>query len=79
MDVGIERLLTPRQVAELESCSITTVYDRLATGSYTAIKDGVKTLITASSIVRRRESLPLAQYGRRKGIKGIPASAPTAA
>jgi hypothetical protein len=68
----LERLLTPRQVAELEGCSMTTVYGRLADGSYQAIKDGAKTLITASSIARRREKLPKAEYGLRRGIKGIP-------
>jgi excisionase family DNA binding protein len=75
----LERLLTPRQVAELEGCSNTTVYERLAAGEYEAVKDGVKTLILTSSVARRRESLPKAQYGKRKGIKGIPTAAPTAA
>ena len=30
MDNELERLLTPRQVAEIEGCSITSVYARLA-------------------------------------------------
>jgi len=71
----LERLLTPRQVAELEGCSLTTVYDRLTDGSYEAIKDGVKTLIPESSVARRRASLPKAQYGARKGIRGVPPKA----
>ena len=71
----LERLLTPRQVAELEGCSHTTVYDRLTDGSYEAVKDGVKTLITESSVARRRASLPKAEYGARKGIRGVPSKA----
>ena len=71
----LERLLTPRQVAELEGCSLTTVYKRLIDGEYEAVKDGVKTLIRAESVARRRESLPKATFGARKGIKGIPSKA----
>ena len=71
----LERLLTPRQVAELEGCSLTSVYARLACGEYDAVKDGPKTLISSASVARRRESLPKAQYGARKGIKGAPAKA----
>jgi excisionase family DNA binding protein len=69
---GIERLLTPRKVAELDGCSLTTVYERLATGEYAAVKDGSKTLISSASVARRREGLPRAEYGRRKGIRGVP-------
>jgi hypothetical protein len=69
-------LLTPRRVAELESCSLTTVYKRLSDGEYTAVKDGPnKTLISAASVARRRESLPKAEYGLRKGTFGVPAKA----
>jgi excisionase family DNA binding protein len=71
----IEQLLTPRQVAELEGCSLTTVYKRLTDGEYTAVKDGLKTLISSASIARRRESLPKAEYGLRKGTFGIPSKA----
>jgi excisionase family DNA binding protein len=67
----IERLLSPRQVAELEGCSLTTVYKRLTDGEYTAVKDGSKTLISTESVARRRERLPKAQYGLRAGVKGI--------
>jgi excisionase family DNA binding protein len=73
----LERLLTPRQVAGLEGCSLTTVYKRLTDGEYTAVKDGVKTLIPAASVARRRESLPQAEFGARKGIRGIPSKAVT--
>ena len=34
----LEQLLTPRRVAELEGCSLTTVYKRLTDGEYTAVK-----------------------------------------
>jgi hypothetical protein len=71
----IDQLLTPRRVAELEGCSLTTVYKRLGDGEYEAVKDGVKTLITAASVARRRESLPKAEYGLRKGTFGVPAKA----
>ena len=69
----LDQLLTPRRVAELEGCSLTTVYKRLTDGEYEAVKDGVKTLIPAASVARRRESLPKAEYGARKGVFGIPA------
>jgi excisionase family DNA binding protein len=75
----LERRLTPRQVAELEGCSNTTVYKRLLDGEYDAVKDGVKTLITAESVARRRERLPKAVFGARKGIRGIPSKAEAAA
>jgi len=67
----LEQLLTPKRVAELEGCSLTTVYKRLTDGDYSAVKDGTKTLISAESVARRRESLPKAQYGLRAGVKGI--------
>jgi excisionase family DNA binding protein len=63
----LERLLTPRQVAELEGCSLTTVYDRLTDGSYQAIKDGVKTLISESSVARRRAACASPQR-----VRGVP-------
>lgn len=75
----LEQLLSPRQVAELEACSLTTVYKRLTDGEYDAVKDGNRTLISAASVARRRESLPKAQYGIRAGIKGIPPKAEAAA
>ena len=71
----LERLLTPRQVAGLEGCSLTTVYKRRTDGEYTAVKDGKKTLVTSGSVARRRENLPKAQFGARKGIRGIPPKA----
>jgi excisionase family DNA binding protein len=75
----IDQLLTPRRVAELEGCGITTVYQRLKDREYEAVKDGRKTLITAESVARRRKKLPSAQYGIHTGIKGFrgrPAAAP---
>jgi excisionase family DNA binding protein len=75
----LERLLTPRQVAELEGCSLTTVYKRLTDGEYTAVKDGLKTLISSASVAGRRESLPKAKYGLRKGTFGVPSKAEAAA
>jgi len=51
---------------------LTTVYGRLADGTYEAVKDGTKTLILPSSITRRREGLPKAQYNVRKGVRGVP-------
>jgi len=43
----------------------------LSAGEYEALKDGIKTLITAESVARRRERLPKAEYGRRAGVKGV--------
>ncbi len=68
-----DRLFTPRQLAELEGCGLTSIYKRLANGEYEAVKDGTKTLIPAASVARRRESLPKAKFGTRKGTFGIPA------
>jgi excisionase family DNA binding protein len=67
----LDQLLTPRRVAELEGCSLTTVYKRLTDGEYEAVKDGVKTLIPAASVARRRKSLPKAEYGARRGTFGV--------
>ena len=78
-DNRLERMLTPRQVCELEAISLTTVYFRLADGSYKGFKDGKKTLITESSVARRRETLRRAKYGVRKGIRGIQPKAEAAA
>ena len=74
----LEQLLTPRRVAELEGCSLTTVYKRLTDGEYEAVKDGTKTLIPAASVARRRACLPTAQYGSRKGIFGVQPKAASA-
>jgi hypothetical protein len=68
----IERLLSPRAVAELEGISQTTVYKRLSAGEYDGVKDGFMTRITAASVARRRETLPKATYGKNKGIFGVP-------
>jgi excisionase family DNA binding protein len=73
----LDQLLTPRRVAELEGCSLTTVYKRLTDGEYEAVKDGVKTLIPAASVARRREGLPRAEYGRRAGRFGVPSKTVT--
>jgi excisionase family DNA binding protein len=67
----LDQLLTPKRVAELEGVSLTTVYARLADGSYQAVKDGNMTRISAASVARRRESLPKAEYGARRGVFGI--------
>jgi excisionase family DNA binding protein len=68
----IKRLLTPRQVAEIDGVGMTTVYRRLSLGEYDGVKDGRQTKISEESIMRRRASLPKATYGARKGVFGIP-------
>jgi Helix-turn-helix domain len=68
----IKRLLTPKQVAEIDGVGMTTVYRRLSLGEYDGVKDGRQTKITEESITRRRESLPKAEYGARKGVFGMP-------
>jgi hypothetical protein len=65
----VEKWFSPRQVAELEGCSVTSVYQRLSAGEYEARKDGIKTLIPASSIAARRERLPKAEYGSARALK----------
>jgi len=67
----IKRLLTPKQVAELDGVAMTAVYRRLALGEYDGVKDGLRTKITEESVLRRREGLPKAKYNVRKGIRGI--------
>jgi hypothetical protein len=42
--------------------SFTTVYDRLRSGEYQAVKDGRLTKILTASIKARRASLPRAEY-----------------
>jgi hypothetical protein len=74
----VERLLTVKEVARLESISVTSVYARLLAGEYDAYRDGPRTKVTEASVLRRRERLPKAEFGARRGIKGIP-SKPIAA
>ena len=52
----------PKQVAALEGCGLTTVFDRVRNGEYDAIRDGNLTLITEESIERRRANLRPASY-----------------
>ena len=54
--------LSPKLTAIVECCGLATIYERLADGTYSAIKDGHATKITTESIKRRRESPPRAQY-----------------
>ena len=58
----LEQLLSPATVAKLEDCSVTTVFKRLRDREYTAIRDGVRTKIFASSVEARRAGLPVATY-----------------
>ena len=54
--------LPPKLTAVIEACGMSTVYDRLAAGEYTAVKDGARTKITTASIKERRANLPRAEY-----------------
>jgi hypothetical protein len=56
--------LPPKLTAIVESCGMSTVYERLADGTYQAVKDGRLTRILTASIKARRLSLPAAQYRR---------------
>jgi excisionase family DNA binding protein len=67
----IKRLLTPKQVAEIDGVGLVTVYRRLSLGEYVAVKDGRRTKITEESVAQRRESLPRAEYGARRGKFGV--------
>jgi hypothetical protein len=71
----IKRLLTPKQVAEIDGVGLTSVYRRLSQGEYVAVKDGRQTKIIEESVARRRESLPPAKYGARRGTFGVKAAA----
>jgi predicted DNA-binding transcriptional regulator AlpA len=50
-----EQLLTIKQTAALEGCSVAEIYNRLSRSEYHAVKDGDrKTLIPQSSVIARR-------------------------
>jgi hypothetical protein len=54
---------SPKRIAQLDSCCISEVYNRLSRGEYEGLKDGRKTLITWRSVVaRRRKVLKRAVY-----------------
>jgi hypothetical protein len=53
---------SPRQVAVLENCALTLVYERLRRGEYEAVRDGRRTKILLESIERRRANLPKAEF-----------------
>jgi excisionase family DNA binding protein len=69
----IKRLLSPKEVAEIDGVKKTTVYRRLARGEYDAVKDNRQTKITEESVARRREGLRKAEFGARRGVFGVPA------
>ena len=50
--------LSPRDTAEAEGCAVSTVYKRIESGEYQAIKDGARTKITVASIRARQAKLP---------------------
>jgi hypothetical protein len=54
--------VSPREAAILENCGRTVIYERLARGEYTAVKDGTRTKILFESIKRRRATLPPAKF-----------------
>jgi hypothetical protein len=67
------RLFSPKQVQFLDAIGPTTFWKRVAHGEYEVIRDGTRNpKITGRSILKRREGLPPAKYGARKGIRGIP-------
>lgn len=46
--------LSPKLVCVIESCGLSTIYERLNDGTYEAAKDGRATKITTASIKARR-------------------------
>jgi hypothetical protein len=62
----VARGLAPKLTALLEDCSLSSVYERLASGEYDAYKDGNRTKVTVESIKRRRDGLPRAGYKPHK-------------
>lgn len=73
MAIDPDKLYSTRETGELDGgVSNTTVFKRLLLGQYTAYKDGARTFITGESILRRRKNLPKAQFGLRRGVKGVP-------
>jgi hypothetical protein len=67
----IKRLLTPKQVMELDGIGQTAFYKRCAAGEYVCVKDGQRTKVTEESVLRRREGLPKAEYNVRTGVRGV--------
>jgi hypothetical protein len=74
----IKRLLSPKEVAEIDGVGMTTIFRRLSLGEYDGVKDGRQTKITEESVLRRREGLPKAEYGLRRGVFGVPTKAASA-
>jgi nitroimidazol reductase NimA-like FMN-containing flavoprotein (pyridoxamine 5'-phosphate oxidase superfamily) len=56
------RLYSVNTTAEIEDSGVSVVWDRLARGEYDGVKDGTRTKITGESILRRRASLPRAEF-----------------
>jgi hypothetical protein len=68
---NVQRLLTPRQVAELEGVGQTEIYKRLALGQYDALKDGKRTKITEASVLKFTQgSIQRPEGHSRLPIKG---------
>src|SRR5258708_5307171 len=53
--------LSPKDAARVESCSVTTVYERIKLGEYKTVRDGARTRVTMESIKARRAKLPRAE------------------
>jgi hypothetical protein len=54
--------LPPKLAAVVDTCSLSEVYNRLERGEYDAVKDGHALKISTASIIKRRESLPRAEF-----------------
>jgi hypothetical protein len=55
--------VSPKQTAVIDDCGLSTVYERLQSGEYQAVKDGRSTKILTASIKARRANLPRAEFG----------------
>ena len=54
--------VSPKLAAVIDECGLTTVYERLQSGEYQAVKDGRSTKVLTASIKSRRANLPRAQF-----------------
>jgi len=63
---GIERLaVTIEETCRITSESKSAVYNHLASGTYTGVKSGRRTLILYASIKKRFDNLPRVQLQRK--------------
>jgi hypothetical protein len=57
--------MSVNKTMDVAQCCRATLYKRLHQGRYAAVKDGRKTKIITSTVIRDMASLPAAEFGAR--------------